>query len=114
MYGFEGEVKAKYNVKMSEIFTELFCQLPLVHVINRKILCCHGGLSADENVTLEKLRTLNRDRQPPEDGPMCGLLWSDPQDEDGVAVSKRGAGIQWGPDITRKFLETNDLMYIVR
>lgn len=37
MYGFEGEVKAKYNAKMSEVFTELFNQLPLVHVINRKI-----------------------------------------------------------------------------
>uniref|UniRef100_A0A914Z127 protein-serine/threonine phosphatase n=1 Tax=Panagrolaimus superbus TaxID=310955 RepID=A0A914Z127_9BILA len=114
MYGFEGEVKAKYNAKMSEVFTELFNQLPLVHVINKKILCCHGGLSADENVTLEQLRKLHRTRQPPEDGPMCGLLWSDPQDENGISVSKRGAGIQWGPDITKKFLEANDLLYIVR
>uniref|UniRef100_A0AC34FL20 Protein-serine/threonine phosphatase n=1 Tax=Panagrolaimus sp. ES5 TaxID=591445 RepID=A0AC34FL20_9BILA len=105
MYGFEGEVKAKYNAKMSEVFTELFNQLPLVHVINKKILCCHGGLSADENVTLEQLRKLHRARQPPEDGPMCGLLWSDPQDENGIS---------WGPDITRKFLEANDLLYIVR
>ena len=39
---------------------------------------------------------------------------SDPQDEEGISVSKRGAGIQWGPDITRKFLESNDLLYIVR
>lgn len=24
MYGFEGEVKAKYNAKMAELFTEIF------------------------------------------------------------------------------------------
>jgi serine/threonine-protein phosphatase 5 len=113
MYGFEGEVKAKYNAKMSEVFTGLFEQLPLVHVINKKIFCCHGGLSA-ESVTLEQLRKLHRARQPPEDGPMCGLLWSDPQDEEGISVSKRGAGIQWGPDVTKKFLEANDLLYIIR
>uniref|UniRef100_A0AC34QZQ1 Protein-serine/threonine phosphatase n=2 Tax=Panagrolaimus sp. JU765 TaxID=591449 RepID=A0AC34QZQ1_9BILA len=114
MYGFEGEVKAKYNVKMSEFFTELFNQLPLVHVINRKIFCCHGGLFPDTNVTLEQLAKINRVRQPPEDGPMCGLLWSDPQDDDGIGLSKRGAGCQWGPDITKAFLEKNDLLYIVR
>jgi len=114
MYGFEGEVKAKYNAKMSEFFTELFNQLPLVHVINRKIFCCHGGLFPDENVTLEQIAKINRVRQPPEDGPMCGLLWSDPQEENGIGLSKRGAGIQWGPDISKKFLEHNDLLYIVR
>lgn len=30
MYGFDGEVKAKYNVKLADLFQEVFCYLPLV------------------------------------------------------------------------------------
>ena len=36
MYGFEGEVKAKYDVSVMELFTELFNDLPLCAVINNK------------------------------------------------------------------------------
>lgn len=45
---------------------------------------------------------------------MCDLLWSDPQEEWGKAPSKRGVGIQFGPDVTKKFLEENDLLYVIR
>lgn len=37
MYGFEGEVKEKFNAKMAELFTEIFNYLPLCHVVNNKI-----------------------------------------------------------------------------
>ena len=52
MYGFEGEVKAKYDVKTYDLFSQLFCHLPLAHVINRKVMVCHGGLYSKDNVTL--------------------------------------------------------------
>ena len=45
---------------------------------------------------------------------MCELLWSDPQPNLGRAPSKRGAGIQFGPDVTEEFLRTNNLDYIIR
>lgn len=38
MYGFEGEVKAKYTAQMAELFTEVYNYLPLCHLINKKIL----------------------------------------------------------------------------
>ncbi|CAN7995467.1 unnamed protein product, partial [Ixodes hexagonus] len=38
MYGFEGEVKAKYTPKMAELFTEVFNWVPLAHLINQKVL----------------------------------------------------------------------------
>ena len=46
----------------------------------------HGGLLSEADVTLEDIRSLSRDRQPPEDGVMCDLLWSDPQDKVGVVI----------------------------
>uniref|UniRef100_A0A0N4ZPG3 protein-serine/threonine phosphatase n=1 Tax=Parastrongyloides trichosuri TaxID=131310 RepID=A0A0N4ZPG3_PARTI len=114
IYGFEGEVKAKYNTKMAEFFTDIFCTLPLCHVINKKIFTCHGGLFKEDGVTLEQIKTTKRFRQPPDEGIMCDLLWSDPQEISGRAPSKRGVGCQFGPDVTNDFLKNNDLLYIVR
>ena len=37
IYGFEGEVKSKYNESMIELFAEVFCCLPVAHVLNNKI-----------------------------------------------------------------------------
>ncbi|RNA29186.1 serine threonine- phosphatase 5 [Brachionus plicatilis] len=114
MYGFEGEVKSKYSPQMFNIFTEIFNLLPLCHLINSKVLVMHGGLFSKDDVTLQDIRSVNRNRQPPEEGLMCDLMWSDPQYTDGRSSSKRGVGIQFGPDITKKFLEKNSLDYIIR
>ena len=45
---------------------------------------------------------------------MCDLLWSDPQPQRGRSPSKRGVGIQFGPDITEAFLKLNNLDYVIR
>lgn len=74
----------------------------------------HGGLFTRDDVTLDEIRKIERNRQPPEDGPMCELLWSDPQNKCGRAPSKRGVGCQFGPDVTKQFLELNKLDYIIR
>lgn len=39
----------------------------------------HGGLCKNADVTLEELAKIDRNRQPPDEGNMCDLLWSDPQ-----------------------------------
>ncbi|TPP59276.1 Serine/threonine-protein phosphatase [Fasciola gigantica] len=143
LYGFEGEVKSKYSVEMVEIFTDLFNWLPLAHLINGRILevadsllftftvlsfhmfilCAidrrlpkvmHGGLFSDDNVTLDDIRKISRDRQPPEGSPMCELLWSDPMESNGRTTSKRGIGCQFGPDVTERFCKANGLDYIIR
>lgn len=38
MYGFEGEVKAKYTAQMFQLFSEVFQWLPLAQCINNKVL----------------------------------------------------------------------------
>ena len=44
MYGFEGEVKAKYSGIMCDLFTEVYNWLPLCHCLNGRVLVMHGGL----------------------------------------------------------------------
>uniref|UniRef100_A0A5S6R1X1 protein-serine/threonine phosphatase n=1 Tax=Trichuris muris TaxID=70415 RepID=A0A5S6R1X1_TRIMR len=114
MYGFDGEVRSKYNSHMAEIFTEVFNALPLAHLINRRILIMHGGLPTTDQVILEDIEMLDRFRQPPEEGLMCDLLWSDPQLAFGRSPSKRGVGSQFGPDVTEEFCNLNNLDYIIR
>eukprot|EP01112_Ceratiomyxa_fruticulosa_P014721 TRINITY_DN4240_c0_g3_i1.p1 TRINITY_DN4240_c0_g3~~TRINITY_DN4240_c0_g3_i1.p1 ORF type:complete len:963 (-),score=237.71 TRINITY_DN4240_c0_g3_i1:64-2829(-) len=114
MYGFEGEVKAKYNEKVYHMFSEIFCLLPLAHLISGKILVVHGGLFSSDDVTLDDIKNINRNREPPDSGLMSELLWSDPQPQPGRSPSKRGVGLSFGPDVTARFLEKNKLDLIIR
>lgn len=40
---------------------------------------------------------------------MCDLLWADPAGVPGHTPSKRGASMCFGPDISKQFLEENNL-----
>lgn len=42
-------------------------------------------------------------------GLMCEILWSDPQPNPGRGPSKRGVGLAFGADVTKRFLEENNL-----
>lgn len=60
--------------------TEIFDYLSLSAIIDGKIFCVHGGLSPSIQ-TLDQIRTIDRKQEVPHDGPMCDLLWSDPEGE---------------------------------
>ncbi|GBG69021.1 hypothetical protein CBR_g3721 [Chara braunii] len=239
IYGFDGEVKAKFDATMSDLFQEVFCALPLANVLNGKVIVVHGGLFSQDGVTLQDIRNIDRFTEPPDEevddsytgprlegeevtlefvktmmeefrkqkslhkryayqillrvneiskatptlvditvpegshitvcgdihgqyydllnifemnglpsdenpylfngdfvdrgsfsveviftlfafkclypnGLMCELLWSDPQPDNGRSPSKRGVGVAFGPDVTSRFLQENNLELIVR
>ena len=107
---------AKKVIRVFKLFSESFSALPLATLIGRSYLVLHGGLFSDDNVTLDDIRKLNRhqQRQPGQSGLMMEMLWTDPQEEPGRGPSKRGVGMQFGPDITKKFCEKNNLKAIIR
>ncbi|CAI8006991.1 Serine/threonine-protein phosphatase 5 [Geodia barretti] len=114
MYGFEGEVRAKYSQQMWDLFTEIFNWLPLAHLLQSRVLVTHGGLFSRDGVKVSELVDIDRNRQPPEEGLMCDLLWSDPQYIPGRGPSKRGVGVQFGPDVTEEFCSTNGIDLVIR
>lgn len=116
IYGFEGEVKFKYDDTVMGLFTAVFNWLPLSAVIENKIFVVHGGLSTQNNgeISLAEIEAIKRNSEPPESGLMSDLLWSDPQQYRGRAPSKRGMGFNFGPDFTDAFLKKNDLKLVVR
>ncbi|KTF85545.1 hypothetical protein cypCar_00019175 [Cyprinus carpio] len=78
-----------------------------------QIFCVHGGLSPSIQ-TLDQIRTIDRKQEVPHDGPMCDLLWSDPEDTMGWGVSPRGAGYLFGSDVVAQFNAANDISMICR
>src|SRR3989338_2308651 len=73
----------------------------------------HGGLSPDIG-TLDQIRSINRFQETPHAGPMCDLLWSDPDDRTGWGVNPRGAGYTFGKDIAAEFNRVNGLQFVSR
>jgi len=114
LYGFEGEVTKKYDEELYQIFCEAFCLLPLCHLINHQIFIVHGGLFSKDGVTLEDIRKVNRIQEPPDEGLMTEMLWSDPQPGMGRIPSKRGVGVAFGQDVSEDFLNTNNLKMVIR
>ncbi|CAL0314024.1 hypothetical protein Lal_00007833 [Lupinus albus] len=114
VYGFYDECLRKYgNANVWKFFTDLFDYLPLTALIESQIFCLHGGLSPSLD-TLDNIRSLDRIQEVPHEGPMCDLLWSDPDDRCGWGISPRGAGYTFGQDIASQFNHTNGLSLISR
>ncbi|KAL3577753.1 hypothetical protein D5086_019257 [Populus alba] len=114
VYGFYDECLRKYgNANVWKYFTDLFDYLPLTALIESQIFCLHGGLSPSLD-TLDNIRALDRIQEVPHEGPMCDLLWSDPDDRCGWGISPRGAGYTFGQDIAHLFNHTNGLTLISR
>jgi hypothetical protein len=126
--GFEEEVQRKYGsqdfpgrgAKVYEMFQDLFDCLPLCHLIEKKIFVVHGGLSARYGITLAHLKSVKRKREPPlhgtsfEDRLIEDMLWSDPRNIMGTQPSERGAGVEFGQEVTNNFCAVNSVALIIR
>ena len=126
LYGFYDECLKKYgSERVWKSFTDVFTCLPLAALVDNKIFCVHGGLSP-KLTKIDNIKELNRFIDVPHEGPMCDLLWSDPDDSklgkhfilnpniQGWGQSPRSAGYLFGPDVTDKFLHDNKLKMIAR
>ena len=114
VYGFYDECVRKYGTaNVWKYFTDLFDYLPLTCLVENQILALHGGLSPSID-SLDQVRALDRVQEIPHEGPMCDLLWSDPDDRQGWGISPRGAGYTFGQDISEQFNHSNALTLVSR
>jgi len=114
VYGFYDECLRKYgSANVWKLFTDLFDYLPLGATVDGRIFAPHGGLSPSL-ATLDQIQELQRVQEIPHEGPICDLMWSDPDDRQGWGMSPRGAGFTFGADISERFNHTNGFQFIVR
>ncbi|KAF3920098.1 hypothetical protein AA313_de0201307 [Arthrobotrys entomopaga] len=89
--------------------------------MNKQFLCIHGGLSPELH-TLDDIRAIDRFREPPTQGLMCDILWSDPLEEFGQEKTNdffthnhvRGCSYFFSYPAACNFLEKNNLLSVIR
>jgi len=124
LMGFEEEIYGKYPGPYGRVLLQMFHgvmdQVPLCALIQEKIFVVHGGLFPHDGVTLDHIRGMSRKREPPihsptfEDQLFEAMLWSDPRPIQGRQISTRGAGVEFGQDVTHEFLRTNHMALVIR
>ncbi|KAI9181854.1 hypothetical protein LWI28_019311 [Acer negundo] len=99
-------------------FNQLFNYLPLAALIEKKIICMHGGIgrsihSVEQIEKLERPITMDAGSIV-----LMDLLWSDPTENDsveGLRPNARGPGlVTFGPDRVTDFCKKNKLQLIIR
>jgi serine/threonine-protein phosphatase PP1 catalytic subunit len=114
IYGFYDECKRRFNTKLWKQVCDVFNCLPVCGLVDRKIICMHGGLSP-ELKSMEDVRRIARPIDVPEQGLICDLLWADPDSgTTGWGVSDRGVSFVFGPDVVSSFLKREDMDLICR
>jgi len=104
IYGFYDECKKRYDKKIWKLFSDTFNYLPIAAIIEGKIFCIHGGLSP-KLFSLEQIQTIQRPTEIPDDGLLCDLLWSDPNNKiSGWRENDRGISYIFGIDVVDRFL----------
>ena len=114
IYGFFDECKRRYNVKLWKSFVDLFNCLPIAASIDDKIFIVHGGLSP-ELKTVEQIQKIMRPTDVPEEGLLCDILWSDPDENaSGWGANDRGVSVTFNEKVLKNFLEKNELDLLCR
>ena len=114
VYGFYDECVRKYgSTNPWKYCTESFDYLTLAATVDGSIFSVHGGLSPEVRL-LDQIRMIQRVQPIPHEGPFGDLVWSDPDDIEGWAVTPRGAEWLFGLKPANHFNYLNNLDLIAR
>jgi protein phosphatase len=110
------------------IINEFFEYLPLAAIVEDQILCLHGGIGANVNKisdieNIERPLEVIHEASNKQQQIVMDILWSDPTDNDdelGIQPNLQrdsnnyGNIVKYGPDVVKKFLQNNNLSFIIR
>jgi len=119
-YGFYQDFifKFKDQYKFKDVLA-LYKVLPICALVNRTVLCLHGGIPEDYEV-LKKLKGVkNHDLtllSKSVTKSLKQIMWNDPKSNlNGFSDSFRGVDIKnFGEDVFNDFMERNKLSYLIR
>lgn len=120
-YGFYNNFLARFgDAEKFDPVLDFYNGLPYCAVVNKTILCVHGGIPQKTDI-LQQLRGLNNGKLNDADlegvdTALFQMMWNDPKEEvDHFQPSYRGPGIFFfGEDALDQFLDENNLETIIR
>lgn len=119
-YGFFEDFTTRFkNMGRFEEILALYSTLPYAALINKNILCVHGGIPEEINI-LNKLKGLKtKDIKQIWDSvseQLMQITWNDPKENlNGFNNSFRGPGIRFfGEDVFKIFMKSNNLETLIR
>jgi len=119
-YGFYKDFMYRFkDQKKFKDVLALFKVLPFCALVNRSIICLHGGIPEDNDI-LRKLKGIKT-----QDLPLISkniakslmhIMWNDPKSNiNGFSDSFRGIGLKFfGEDVFNDFMRKNKLKYLIR
>lgn len=114
IYGFYDECCSLYDIETWEKFSDVFKYLPIAAIVEDKIFCVHGGISPHLK-SLDDIKSIERPVEVPEEGLLCDLLWSDPNNEcEEWEPNDRGTSYCFGPRQVSDFLKQFNFDLICR
>lgn len=129
-YGFYNEVRRRYTPVLFECFQMAFYCMPLCGLVEKRILCMHGGISEQftsfDSVRVPGLHSQGDSRflqigkilRPcdiPDIGVIADFTWSDPNPEvSNYEESPRGAANIFGEKALKEFCQRLSIELVVR
>jgi hypothetical protein len=104
-YGFFDELNKKNLSGLFNPFCKSFMYMPIVARVKTDtgdLICSHGGFPLRVSKKFDDMKI----RAPKASKQIIEWLWNDPQENEGMKDSPRGAGFMYGPDVLSKFLDT--------
>ncbi len=119
-YGFYQEFISKFkDQKKFEDVLALYKVLPICALVNRSILCLHGGIPEDNDILtkLKGIKTRDLDLIFKNTyKSLMQIMWNDPKSKlNGFSDSFRGINIKnFGEDVFNAFMRENKLKHLIR
>jgi serine/threonine-protein phosphatase 2B catalytic subunit len=120
VFTYKKECKVKYSLDLWHESMSVFDSLPICALIDDRFLCMHGGISPYLK-TINDIAKLNRFQELPSEGPLCDLMWSDPNREFNapqtppwIFNSSRNCSFFFNYKACENFLIENRLLSIIR
>jgi len=120
-FTFREEVLRKYDndEQVFDAFIEAFEAMPISADVNGDYMCMHGGISP-ELETVDDILQIDRFIEPPLQGFLCDLLWSDPCADKEARNHKFSKNVErecswkFGLIPVKNILKTNNFLSIIR
>lgn len=113
--GFYSEIERTYHTNAPfYAFLDTFSVLPFAAIINKDILCIHGGIGPSMS-SIQQIADLKRPLNDFGDDVIDSMLWSDPMAEiKRYEPSRRGSGFYFGQEAVDDFLLKTKMKKIIR